>query len=574
MEINHDAMKSAASAHTSIDQNITSKTLPPLPAIPKTGYQNGPASEPDLAPKSELGPAVALTLQEGLTAIPMDLPGHTMLSELFALAGLKTTPENMKMLQALIRSGLPAGPENLMKLNQAMKLLDNRLDAAMFLLRNDIVPSTQAAQMINGLANGDIRLSSQLQALMEEIASLPQGALKDVLIDKLIDQPMESMRQSSAEGSTLPGKEQSMQTGGYSELAAASLPPWGANDKTTTTTAWKQTALELFLPLYPEQLEEALQSITKNQPELAGPAKEAAHTAAQWRQAIAMEAGTLTRAILAEASGERGLSPEKLLSFMERSLPKATGEDSPVLAKTGMLSLLRHSLGDQSPAFRIAAKIMAQDDKNRQIPGLKEQLTAKLSLALTENEPQNPKAVNRLLNQIRDMAQEIAAPIRQWEPGHRMLTLANDIEKNLTFLEQLKSSTYMQIPLQINGKQTETELYVFQHDPRKKARGAMAGSQSALIALDLAALGHIETYIQKTGDTVICQFRMENEEVEELIRRYIPALSSQLGQTKLTLARCLFQKLDEPFRLTDQEPIIDGSLADPLCSLNGVDCRA
>jgi hypothetical protein len=116
---------------------------------------------------------------------------------------------------------------------------------------------------------------------------------------------------------------------------------------------------------------------------------------------------------------------------------------------------------------------------------------------------------------------------------------------------------FVQLPVFHNGQETQTALHVYR-DAKKSAAQGGKSSSSALIALDTLNLGHFETYVQKTSQSVNCQFRLRDKHVEQLVRTHIHELEALLREYRYSLDAFSFLPQGEPYTLLDNPGIFEG----------------
>ena len=134
----------------------------------------------------------------------------------------------------------------------------------------------------------------------------------------------------------------------------------------------------------------------------------------------------------------------------------------------------------------------------------------------------------------------------------RLERAVDNAVENLKFLSEIKDSKYIQIPININAQSTNAEIFIFDDDKHVKSR--LRGSVNALLALDIAGIGHFESFIQKSENTLFMQFRVDNAQASELVSSNLPALEAMLASANMRLGGYSVITADEPFKLTDDEP--------------------
>ena len=103
---------------------------------------------------------------------------------------------------------------------------------------------------------------------------------------------------------------------------------------------------------------------------------------------------------------------------------------------------------------------------------------------------------------------------------------ANNLSHNIDFMNQLNQMfQYVQLPLQMTGKNVHGDLYVYQNKHRKLSED---GSVSAILHLDMDNLGPIDVYVKLLDTKVTTNFYVMDEEVIDLINDNIGILHERL----------------------------------------------
>ena len=106
------------------------------------------------------------------------------------------------------------------------------------------------------------------------------------------------------------------------------------------------------------------------------------------------------------------------------------------------------------------------------------------------------------------------------------------MRSNLSFMEAVNNVfPYIQLPLKFKEHPTHGELYVYE----KKRALKPTDSFSALLHLELEALGTTDIFITLTGQHVSTKFFMTDKESGELVRTELPTLTKALAQKGYTL---------------------------------------
>ncbi len=124
-----------------------------------------------------------------------------------------------------------------------------------------------------------------------------------------------------------------------------------------------------------------------------------------------------------------------------------------------------------------------------------------------------------------------------------------DTKDKLSFSNHIKNNIFLQLPLNINEHKTNGELTIFK-DKRKKGT---KGVSSALISLDTKSLGTFETFIQKHNNNLNLQFRLDNKEVETLVKDNLNDLKNILYTLRYNIDNITFKTLEQSFSILNTE---------------------
>lgn len=124
--------------------------------------------------------------------------------------------------------------------------------------------------------------------------------------------------------------------------------------------------------------------------------------------------------------------------------------------------------------------------------------------------------MNRL-NQMLEQALKTDSPLAK--------TVAN-VSGNIDFMNQLNQMfTYVQIPLKLQGKEANGELYVYTN---KKNLAKKDGQVSALLHLDMEHLGSVDVHVSLIDQKAATRFYLEDDSSLDLIEQHIELLNQRL----------------------------------------------
>lgn len=167
------------------------------------------------------------------------------------------------------------------------------------------------------------------------------------------------------------------------------------------------------------------------------------------------------------------------------------------------------------------------------------------------------------LNELRDKLEEIHKFANESEKILKDISpdlskTSENIKNNIEFINHIDNyKNYIQIPLMVNNRQEQCELFVFKDGKNKKKTSSK--NASILISLNYAYLGLIETYIEKNEKNLNFQFRCQNESTTKILSANINKLNTLLKDKGYSIAGLSFKKLEESFTvLMDKEEKTSG----------------
>lgn len=161
---------------------------------------------------------------------------------------------------------------------------------------------------------------------------------------------------------------------------------------------------------------------------------------------------------------------------------------------------------------------------------------------LTENKVELAK----LLNFLTDSAVKLNLSSK-----NEVIQTINNIKGGINFSENINNiASFMQIPLNINGKETTGELYVFKDKYKKNIDSK---NTSIFISLDTSNLGRIDTLIKINNKSVECTFSSQSKDVKNYIKKNVSPLYKLIEDSGYNLVKTDFKHLDKPSTILDIE---------------------
>ena len=109
--------------------------------------------------------------------------------------------------------------------------------------------------------------------------------------------------------------------------------------------------------------------------------------------------------------------------------------------------------------------------------------------------------------------------------------------------------TYVQLPLKMNGKNTNGELYVYTN---KRSLAEKDGNVSAFLHLDMENLGPVDVYIAMQEQKVNTKFTVRDDDMLDFLNDHMHILNERLRKRGYTM-RCEMEV--EKTRGEEENPI-------------------
>ena len=427
------------------------------------------------------------------------VPVESAAANALRFAGLRVTPENAALVEALLLHNFPADKETLLTLNRALKLMGGDMQKALFFLQNDMQPTTVNAAQLNAFANGEAKLSAQLTVLMNELAAMPEGDVKNELLRLLTNADVPNAS---------PGARM-YETFFAAKPAAGRAAVPGNVNMTAPTAARAETAAAALRDVLPQRLPALVQAFADAAAIGAAPTEERAEA--------------IVRQVLGEIIPAQSESlPEGFVRAAVRFVTEQAAVALPARERALWLAAV-------APEGRAAHKFVFSH---------RDGAAADIDVFLNE------------LRESTSAARVVAA--RSGTAGEPVMQAIDAAETSVQFMQDMKSAVFMQLPIALNGWETTAELYVFRDKRKKQAKG---GTATALLALEPEHLGRVEAYIRRDGQTVSCQFRLERPDAEALVRAHATELGAAMAAAGYRLETVMYHALGEPYSLLQEEPV-------------------
>lgn len=161
--------------------------------------------------------------------------------------------------------------------------------------------------------------------------------------------------------------------------------------------------------------------------------------------------------------------------------------------------------------------------------------------------------ITKLYEKIQEQTARLSQVLNQSGRGDTPFAqTVTNVQQNVEFMNQLNQTVnYVQIPLQMNGKNTQGELYVYTN---KKHLAQKDGNLSAFLHLDMDHLGTVDVYVAlQNGSHVNTKFYLQDEEMIDFVAEHIDILDERLKSRGYDLNASVTQKEKEKtFQVLDE----------------------
>jgi len=489
-------------------------------------------SEVLLSGKEQNTPASAPVMTEALT-------NTEALKELLISYGQKPTTDKTALMATLAEAGLPSDKASFLKLNQIFQLfnligteagLQANIDKAVFALKNDLPTNMDSVKNLHAFLSEGAAVSKNIDELFLALSNAPKNAAIEQIIQIFSENSLYTGRGQSS-GMTLGEANNPVPAGeGFIGANQGAVIAGGAVNTMTSETMVQTTSVnqlnfaEIFSALPTEGRAEFLQSLA----ETLGRAESMNNPS----QALKAAAEHLTKVLnLSQPLSEA--EAFAMLSLISKEMPEAGG----------LLNNLVKGLS--SPPVTVASpdKVINFEPLERAFENMR--------LSPFENDR---GALEEVLNSLKYKTEEaikVIAATNEEIPAALTKSLEN-INNNLSFMDQLKTCVYVPIPLNTHLGHAEGELYIFKDG---RAGGSKGAAKTALIGLNTVSLGRVEAYIHKDENRLNLQFRLGEIFAAELISKHHKELVELLESAGLKLLSLSSISLSEPFSMLDNNSV-------------------
>lgn len=435
--------------------------------------------------------------------------------------GQSLSEENINMIKFLMSNELSITKENLQFLSMCLKIFDEKpLEKALIFIKNNIRPTKDMAEQLEGYISKNIRLDKQVEELITNIGSidLSNEDLDMIFNNKNINfnfkQINENILNIKIEILSIFSKRPELFKNIISNKNINFLEIFGENFEKLNNSQKLNNILE---KIFPENIifnKEKISNIIKN--------------LMNYQKENNLEEISIKNNIENKISINNTLNDKNNINILEKEI----------------FNILNKSPENNNKLNFLFSEIY-KFQKN---------IKDKFSFDFKDS---NVEDLNEFFNNIKNIAHKFKNTLENFTEDKANLDILKNIDninKNIDFMLAMKESMFFQIPLNINNFSTNAELYIFKDKKKVKKKDE---ESSALLSLDLAYLGHLEAYINKIGRGISCQFRLENKNTEKVIKENIRLLEDYLEYKNFILKDITFKDINDSFSLiSNNEEII------------------
>lgn len=233
-------------------------------------------------------------------------------------------------------------------------------------------------------------------------------------------------------------------------------------------------------------------------------------------------------------------------AFVSEQIATATNTMPETVTSDTVTDADRHA---QAPAADVATKLQASTADASASPNATRLLSE--HPAHTEAEPlindffnsfllepediANPEKVQRYYDELNEKLtklEQLSQKLAEHTAENNAADTPKQMRQNLSFMEAINNVfPYIQLPLKFRETPAHGELYVYE----KRKALKPSDSLSALLHLELEALGTTDIFVTLSGNHVTARFSMTDKESGDLIRTELPKLTEALAAKGYTL---------------------------------------
>lgn len=160
---------------------------------------------------------------------------------------------------------------------------------------------------------------------------------------------------------------------------------------------------------------------------------------------------------------------------------------------------------------------------------------------LKPQDTENGKNVTQLYERLRSQTQKLEDALTPFvKEDSAVMKSVTNLKENVEFMNQLNQMfTYVQLPLKMGKFNAHGDLYVYTN---KRNLAKKDGQVSALLHLDMEHLGQMDVYVAMANQKVSTKFYLQDEETIDFLAAHIDKLDASLAKRGYQMHSELIQK--------------------------------
>ena len=160
---------------------------------------------------------------------------------------------------------------------------------------------------------------------------------------------------------------------------------------------------------------------------------------------------------------------------------------------------------------------------------------------LKPKDAEDGKNVTQLYERLRSQTQKLEAALTPFvKEDSAVMKSVTNLKENVEFMNQLNQMfTYVQLPLKMGKFNAHGDLYVYTN---RKSLAKKDGQVSALLHLDMEHLGQMDVYVAMADQKVSTKFYLQDEETIDFLAAHIDKLDASLAKRGYQMHSELIQK--------------------------------
>ncbi|MFV0441223.1 MAG: hypothetical protein ACK5LV_08040 [Lachnospirales bacterium] len=430
--------------------------------------------------------------------------------------GLADDERNQIVAKALIEHQMPVNKDTMQLVKNGMYRFENSnapegaVNKAILLAKNDLPINNETVATLNNINSKSSSISESLSTVLNQINNLPDGELKESLGVILKD----LVKYTNADTSST--------TSVYTKNSAPT------NNITVNDTVQQIQGKSNEIPLKVEQN------------------------------------NLLEKDVVSKENTTDIIQDDKNLNLSSKNISdQSQGKDFLQNLKRNPLKDFETNTNVKDELLeKIVTKEKPQGEDNQFNSLIKDNLVKeKFSNVVKEEFSKLQESVEKAIKTLSNNNSEDASNIKE---GLKV------ISTKLDMFNDVKNTTFFQFPLTMNDQQREVSLKVFKD---KKSKKSDSDPISAIVSLYTENMGLFGTYVQKDKKNLTLQFRLESNEVEQVVRKNINKLTTILQPLGYKVNNITFKTTDdinniELIEMDILEVGTEEALKDPLISLD------